>query len=306
MNSRAPLGTDLFENSPEPLLSITDLQTEYRVAATNSAFDRCFEGTPFQERITIGEPLPAESLERTYLADLTPAQSRLRRQTVNGWRRFEITKIPQEDGMILRYDDVTDAICREQQIAVFARVFRHDLRNQLNIMLGCAQSLEGDQSIEPLEGAIDYLLETAEYLGQTATLLDHSHPVEVTTLLERLTSRHPAVEVETVPSTTRIVDHRVELALDALLDTIRTAGSVIAFESEAVDAGTLSVTIQGSSELLGRQDRIALRGEGEQPKSDPPSAAVWLSYWLLTCTGAYVDTAHKNLIRIHLPLLESR
>ena len=295
----------LFDNTPEPLLLITELPNVCTVVARNAAFDRCFSETKFATTLQQSERLPDEAPERALLTDLHPTSSRVTRRTTDGWRTFAITKIPQEDGIYLRYEDVTKEMCRDQQIEVFSRVFRHDLRNQLNIMLGIAESFEAGTNITALRRAIDTLLDIGGTLGRTTTISDHPHPLPVCDVVERVRHTNARISVNQCTTDTTI-DHRVEIALQSMVsatDLEQEANATLTFDCPP-DGDVLTITLDGTSALFRQEDRLALRGEGEHPKSDPPRAAIWLAYWLFTCTGCFLTFSRMDHLVIQVPLIE--
>jgi len=66
--------------------------------------------------------------------------------TGDGWRTFEITvreneSLPAVDGLIVTARDVTDRHQFEQRRQVMNRILRHDLRNDMNVVVGHAEML---------------------------------------------------------------------------------------------------------------------------------------------------------------------
>ena len=305
MTTTLKSGTGLFDNSPEPMLFLTELSGPVLVSGINAAFTELFADSSFLANLTQGEPLPAEAPERRFVAEPTPGHSRLRRKTAIGWRHFRLTRIPDKCGVYLRYDDITTEVCRKEQLAVFSRVFHHDLRNNLNIMLGTAETLNSNEQIDPLRSAIDVLLETTDQLSQVVSLEEESHPMRIDSLLNRIENRYQNVICRSTAGDSLAVDHRVEVAINALLtNSLRFRESPEPIQLEvANEQAVVTLQLVAEEALFRDQDMRALRGHGELPQSDPPDTGIWLAYWLLTCCGCLIELQQPESLQIHIPIL---
>lgn len=180
------------------------------VRATNRAFKSTFAGGSFGTYISAAGVIPPDAIEHGLLDGLNSQESasrRVRRETAGGWRRNRVQAIPTREGVYLRYVDVTRATCRSQQLDVFHRVLRHDLRNKLNIILGASAGAG-----EPLTEAVEELLYTSGSLGHLVLLEEDPVPIRLERILEHIEREYP-VERSLAQSTVWI-DHPVGAALE--------------------------------------------------------------------------------------------
>jgi PAS domain S-box-containing protein len=82
------------------------------------------------------------------------------------------------DGMMFILTDVTERKRREQRLSVFSRVLRHNLRNQLNVVLGHGERLRDSvpekqrETVETILETVEDLVETSRKVQQLQTALD--------------------------------------------------------------------------------------------------------------------------------------
>lgn len=77
-------------------------------------------------------------------------------------------------GSVVWYQDVTGVRRREQRLNVLNRVLRHDIRNEMNLVMGQAQTaLEGLREPEPVLGSIVSTAESVVTLSETARDIEH-------------------------------------------------------------------------------------------------------------------------------------
>lgn len=139
-----------------------------------------------------------------------PVRAQFRMRHADGsWRAFEAVYVdllddPDVEGVVITSRDVTERHRYEQRLRVLNRVLRHDLRNEMNVVLGNADLLlESDIPAEPKRYAstIKRKAESLVELGERARQIDHTlhhsaegeRPVDV---IEPIEKRLDAVREE--------------------------------------------------------------------------------------------------------------
>ncbi len=157
-----------------------------------------------------------------------------------------IAPVFDEDGEILEYVaiqvEVTDRKLRERQLAVLDRMLRHNLRNDLSLVLGHAETLE-----DATEGD---LRESARLIQETGT-----------GLLEKAETERRVVQLITENPTPRPLD--VRPMVDAAVESVRTMGPAATIEVEApesVSAVTLPALETALEEVI---ENAIIHGDAE-------------------------------------------
>ncbi|MEZ3115020.1 PAS domain-containing protein [Halobaculum sp. MBLA0147] len=267
---------------------------------------------------------------RAALADDEPIRTELRNYRRDGtpfWNDLSITPITDDDGTVTHYAgiqrDVTRRVRRERLFRVLNRVLRHNLRNDLNVIRGYAETIRADVD-DPLEPAVDRVVETATALielGETARRLEslagdrtEPRPVAVVDVVdavaERLDAAHPDATVET---RTRVDADAEVLATDRLADVIaelgenaitHTAAAPVAFEVvPSEDEAGVTVRVHDEGDGIPAQDRRVLTGRRETKLDHASSLGVWLVSWLVEEFGGEVtvtESADGTTVAVHL------
>jgi signal transduction histidine kinase len=180
----------------------------------------------------------------------------VRRRTANGLREFLLRGIPYEtgDGTIRSfgiYTDITARKQRERRLEVLNRVLRHNIRNDVNVILGHAEVLADRVEDDDFATRAADLREKATELtalSDRARSLDRTMRrgsprdsiVGLATLVDDVVAgydrEYSALTVETAVADVRVVgDGRLALAVEELLDNVvehAGAGSTVRVESE--------------------------------------------------------------------------
>jgi PAS domain S-box-containing protein len=155
------------------------------IRAVNPAFERVFG---YEREAVLGESLndvivPEDSSARAREFDHRVAAGKqssaiVRRQTATGIREFLLRVVPDErDGGSYSfgiYSDITDLRRHERHSRVVHRILRHNLRNDLSVILGLAESLERAEDPSVRESA--QLI--AEHAERIASLREETRPLE--------------------------------------------------------------------------------------------------------------------------------
>ncbi|MDS0283649.1 PAS domain S-box protein [Haloarcula onubensis] len=113
-------------------------------------------------------------------ADGETVQAEIRRRTADGFRDFLFRGVPyrRDDGRVWSfgiYTDITEQIERERRLEVLNRVLRHNLRNDLTVVLGLADELHERADDEATRSLLERLLRKGE---QIASLSDRAREIE--------------------------------------------------------------------------------------------------------------------------------
>ncbi|MFW5939362.1 MAG: sensor histidine kinase [Halolamina sp.] len=173
----------LFENFPDPVVDTEHVDGGPVIRAANDAFldvFGCARDAIVDEQIddVLGarprgarEGIPPEAInEQVRAGEVTTAN--VRRETPRGVRTFLFRGIPYAENGSVRsfgiYTDVTDIERRERHVKVLDRLLRHNLRNDLGIVIGRAENVR-DRSTDP-----EIQAEAAGLVDAAAGLIDLS------------------------------------------------------------------------------------------------------------------------------------
>jgi PAS domain S-box-containing protein len=242
-----------------------------------------------------------------------------------------IAPIKAEDGVVQGFvaiqDDITDHRLRQQQLAVFDRVLRHNLRNKGAAIQGYAdvlqRTLDEDRVLDHL-GAIQDNVGSLLEMGEKARharqafnrTLEEDSNRELTEILERLgdgiASSYPDTEVvvDGGPSPSPAVDTRVMPALRELIENAAKhcdAPSPQVFISARLDGTTATVTVVDNGSGLPSEEQRVIEAGTEDPLEHGSGLGLWFAYWLITYVGGTIDITadHDGTeIRVTVPTRE--
>ncbi|WP_251343415.1 PAS domain S-box protein [Haloplanus halophilus] len=153
----------LFENLPDPVAEVEMRGDEPILRRANPAFTSVFgfedgglQGRSLDDLIVPNDGSPTTALDAS-LIDGERESAEARRETADGHRDFLIRWIPyrrdgHEYGFAI-YTDITDQKKRERYLQVLNRVLRHNLRNDLNVIMLSAEWLASNVDPEFREQA---------------------------------------------------------------------------------------------------------------------------------------------------------
>ncbi len=226
----------LFENVPDPVASVRQGDDRATVIDVNPAFERVFgfDAEQLQGESINQQIVPPENRARARELDARGASGELietevKRQTASGLRDFVLTVVPVDEGGTTTYGvytDVTERNRQQQRVEVLNRVLRHDLRNGMNIVKGCAEMLdamieEGSEYAATIQERADELIALAEKTRAVERTLDRDDAepgsVDVVAAVESIADR-VAEEFDDVDVTTSLPD-RADALADSMLRT---------------------------------------------------------------------------------------
>jgi signal transduction histidine kinase len=305
-------GAALFEHAPQPMAAARGTDAP-RIQIVNRAYLEQFDGRrregsdrgAFERHAELS---PTErDIVRTAAAGGIAADS-VTKRTPDGRREFKVRAIPADRADVtayLQYRDVTVRRIRDQQLAVLRRILRHDLRNDLTVLLGYAQTI-AEESDDPasredaatmIEAAGD-LRAVAESAGRMQCITDAPRSTPLGDAIARVRrSIEPSLEGRfeidgTVPS--RSVDGRVAVALEELCRTFADdcETTEITIAAAAAD-GWITLDLETDGTLC-EQERSALEGRDETQLRHATGISPWISRWAVRAAGGRMQVEQRD------------
>ncbi|MEA5386733.1 PAS domain S-box protein [Haloarculaceae archaeon H-GB2-1] len=226
-----------------------------------------------------------------------------------------ITPIFDEDGTVEHFVaievDVTDEVRRRQQLQVLQRVLRHNLRNDMTVVLGHVERLRQEEatssawldSVDKIEATAEELLALGEKVRTTRQALaddtQHRHSIDVAelvpTLAETASERYPQATISsTVDATDCPVDGSIETALEELLDNAvrhsdRAAPTVDLSARCIEDGDWIEIRVADDGPGIPDEEREVLRRGAETALLHGTGLGLWLVNWTVTAAGGEVS-----------------
>jgi len=317
----------LFDNLPDAVVEATlDGDGRPVVRTVNDAFVDQFGyqaddvvGNSLNEFVLPEEEREAgRELDRRAAAGERPSRE-VRRRTADGFREFLFRGIPYETGeggtrSFGIYTDITARKERERRLEVLNRVLRHNIRNDVNVILGYAEMLaERVEDDDLSERATDLRRKAAELtaLSDRARSLDRTmrrgSPRDSTVSLAKLVddvvadyaAEYPTLTVETDVADVQVVgDGRLALAVEELLDNVvdhAGAGATVHVESERTGTDVrLRVADDGPG--IPVHERAVVEGSTEITQLEHGSGlGLWVVRWVCESCGGRLRFEESTL-----------
>jgi PAS domain S-box-containing protein len=332
----------LFDNIPDAVVEVRFRDGEPIVQSVNPAFADVFG---YDSASIIGESLndyillpeqheDAKTLDRE-AGENGVVRREARRLTADGPRQFLFRGLPYTaDTDELRgfgiYTDITEQQMRHRQLQVLNRVLRHNLRNDLNLVVGYAEQIADASTCEAVTDYVDALTTTVDELVALSNKAREAEEVlEAETnsswgdasaiasdVVARYRRRYADATLEFEgPDEARVAgDERLSVAVENLLE------NAIEHHPSATEDGKphVRVSIDDTSD-----ERIALRvaddgdgipdhereivaGETEiSPLQHASGLGLWLVAWVVDAYGGDVEFGESDLggaeVSLYLP-----
>jgi len=320
----------LFDNLPDAVVEgRLSPDREPVITDVNDAFVDVFG---YDAETVIGESLndyvlsPDEREEGAELDRRTASgevvQQEVRRRTADGYRDFLFRGIPYDtSGERTRgfgiYTDITEQKERERRLEVLNRVLRHNLRNDLNVVLGYAEMLANradDGVVADWAGTLREKATEVATLGDRVRSLDQQmrrgssrdDSVDVAALVddavERFREEVPGADgltVETdVPAVAVVGDGRLVLALAELLENsaehVPGEARVRISATRAGDRVELRVADDGPG--IPEQERSIVAESDEITQLNHGSGlGLWIAKWVCDSCGGRLHFEESDL-----------
>jgi len=313
---------ELFEQLPDPVAEVRFVADEPIVTSVNPAFEETFGydhaelvDEPLNEYIVPDSVDDAETLDReAATGEWTSAE--VIREAADGPRLFLFRGIPfthdgQQRGFGV-YTDVTDKESQQRYHEVLNRLLRHNLRNDLNVILGLADQLTTSLETAEMEPsavgerlkqrALD-LVETTRRARELESVIDRSatetEPVVVADLVtdacETLRAEYPNAEITCTvdwsvvgiagPALREAV---VELVENAIEHTSVAATVAVRVESRP-DSGSVVITVADDGPGIPPDERDVVDGSRSiTPLEHASGLGLWLAKWIAEAYGGEI------------------
>jgi signal transduction histidine kinase len=214
-------------------------------------------------------------------------------------------------GSIVALRDVTDRTRREQRLDVMNRLFRHNLRNEMNVVRGNAELLADDLSGPARDRAhriidtVDEVIDRSDKIGALSQSLDgdeENRPVDIAFVLDAVVEQvrhdYSAADVQTSvgerSSWLVDVDASIEVALTELLvNAIEHADGPDPTVSVALSAARdgVELTVSDDGPGLPEQELSVIEAGVETPLEHGSGIGLWMVTWLVERAGGRIDFA---------------
>jgi PAS domain S-box-containing protein len=254
---------------------------------------------------------------RATVEDAAALRTQFRARHADGsWRVLDVVGVnlfddPAVGGVVINARDVTHRHRYEQRLRVLNRVLRHDLRNDMNVVLGHADILiDADVDPETKEHArkIQRKAESLVDLGERARQVDHTldhaererRPVEITepirSELDGLSSEYPGTVVhrhlpdeQWVYATDHVSTAIRNVVENAVEHNDRVLTRVGAAVTPRPETGQVEVRIVDNGPGIPRSELEALRSGTETQLRHVSGLGLWLVKWILSGSDASIE-----------------
>lgn len=214
--------------------------------------------------------------------------------------------------------DVTDRRQREQQLGVFNRILRHNLRNGMNVIKGNASFLAGAvdddefrESATTIEDRAADLIRISEKTAIAESILQHD-PVETATcdvkpmlaaLASEFNAKYPEATITiTCPNTAHVqADERLREAFREIFDNAirhnvqaETTVSVSVRSADVKEAEWIEIEIIDNGPGIPEHDRKVIELGEETPLRHGTGLGLWLVHWIVTRFGGELDIGEND------------
>ncbi|MDT3436660.1 PAS domain S-box protein [Haloarcula sp. 1CSR25-25] len=331
----------LFNTLPDAVIETETVGDESVVRSVNPAFSDVFgysqDGavdSPLSDLLrppdtTHGE-LPRFDDKQ---ADGDPFQTELRLMTETGFRDFLFRGVPySRDGDSVRgfgiYTDITDQRERERRLKLLNRVLRHNLRNDLTVVLGMADALEERIDDGDLRSILHRLKRKAEEmasLSERARDMEQSvrrdqfstDPIDVHAAVSNIVSSYRedhAGRIETALPDTSVTagDGRLHRVLGELIENSLEHGGddpSVRIDVQA-DKRTVSITVADDGPGIPQHELDVVTGDEPITQLHHGTGlGLWLVVWVTETYGGTVDFAGGRdggtVVTLELPRIDT-
>ncbi|KAB1196512.1 MULTISPECIES: HAMP domain-containing sensor histidine kinase [Haloferax] len=322
----------LFESIQDAILVVDDDQ---RIVNCNSAFTDLFGYELAEITGTSVDHIYADEMEFDFVdyaldgaGDDTDASTTVQLKKKSGQEFpaaatiFErIDEDGESNGVVGLIRDISDREDRLTQMKVIDRVLRHNLRNDLNVIQGFAETAEG----EPNGFEAGKILQTSQKLLQTAskwreiTSFLSSPPkkkhLDVVSVVESVVSRaerrHPEAQItaECPPSCRAVSTRALHTALEELVDNAvvhSSRESVSVAVRVELDETTASIQVVDDGDPIPEMERRVLSWEEEiEPLYHGSGLGLWLVNLIVRQSDGVLSFDENdpsgNVVTIQLP-----
>lgn len=223
-----------------------------------------------------------------------------------GWKMFEImlrenTSLPAVDGLILTARDVTDHHQFEQRRQVMNRILRHDLRNDMNVVVGHADMLadHDDTTVVQHAETIRNKALSLVNLGDKVRTIDRQlHGVDrdlrqvnlsqiVREEIDAVHSEHPSVIIRSrIEEISILGNPLIRIAISNLLNNSiehndNNSPEIEVDLSHRSDTDRVELEIRDNGPGIPEGEKRAITNEAETPLEHISGLGLWLVKWIV-------------------------
>lgn len=226
-------------------------------------------------------------------------------------------------GFVAIQTDTTDQIERKQRITVLDRVLRHNLRNEMNVILGHAEIIAAEetktesriQSAKKIQTVGNNLLSLAEKERRVVKLLSTPMRIEKHSVSEvldhavtQMQREYPTAKIsvtydgdDTIRASQQLSEAVRELVENAITHNDQKEPQVDV--SVTKETETLSIHIADNSTEIPEQERNIVTGDKDSsPLYHGSGMGLWLVKWIVDRSGGKLEFAKNeprgNIVRI--------
>jgi PAS domain S-box-containing protein len=323
----------LFHRIDDAVVEVSLGDDEPVIRAVNPAFERVFG---YEQDAVVGEVLNdvivpedgggrAREFDRRVVAG-KQSSAIVRRQTATGVREFLLRVVPGEAGGAFGiYSDITEQRRYERHSRVVHRVLRHNLRNDLSVILGLAESLADadDPSVGEAASTI------ADHAQRIASLREETRPLEQVLdggrdvaprsvgrlcrlAIEAEADGESPVTVEVADDLTALTIPQLQRAVESLVENARShAGErpTVVVRGREVD-GAVHVEVVDDGPGIPAEERGPVFEDRDITQLQHGSGVgLWLSRWTVEACGGHLEYERTDdghtVVRLVLPGAES-
>jgi len=202
---------------------------------------------------------------------------------------------------------------REQQLAVLNRVLRHNLRNDMNVIIGHAELLTRYDDDTQVERAVETIIRTGEELvshgrkarkletvmGSDVTLTTVDVSTKVASVVDAHRASNPRATIRTdlAPDATAHALESFQAAVDNLVENaIEHNDSDEPIVDVAVETGegTVLVRISDDGPGIPAHEREVIQSGAESALEHGSGIGLWLAFWLVDRSGGSLSFAERD------------
>lgn len=308
--------------------AVVVLSWEGRVLDANESMTQLFDASTAD---LVGEPVQSVADGLTGVDLSTGETGLVTLTTVDGRRRFQYTvsavavhEVDDDDtdpvarAVVLR--DVTARQTREQRLTVLNRVLRHNVRNQLDVVLANAGQVSEASLRADIRDSATELVELSDKVREAERVMDAStgtpERVDLVAVVEDAVEEHrsaaPDCHVTVAgPSELSILSHRTvvralvgELVENAVTHTDEAPANVEVTVRVSGEQ-TVEVAVADDGPGIPSHEQEVLSRETEAQLKHGHSIGLWLVKWSVTRLGGTVSIEDNDpegsVVRVHLP-----
>lgn len=268
---------------------------------------------------------------REAINDEEPATVKLRNYRKDGtefWNRVTVTPIYDDSGTLIRYlgsqRDITERRDRKKYLQLLDRVLRHNLRNDMSVIRGRAETIAAEASgtvatdatqiVETSNGLVE-LAEKERKLADTLRREPTKKQLDLRVILERACSEarseHPEATITlecptevTVRTTADLGQAVGELTSNAIVHN-DSESSEVSISAARTQAGSRIEVADNGPRIPKMERDILTDGINEEPLYHGRGLGLWLVRLIITQAGGSISVKQRSQtgksIRIELP-----